>query len=117
MKLYNCTVSIGKGGGNINPHHEVPRIGVTKAEVVVLRSIHGMDAVKDLKETVELNKPDMEIYAELATRYKRSTVEQLFNVRLENLSEGMEENLMEGLEDAPYKPEADIPEFTKKRVA
>lgn len=45
MKLYTCKVRLG---GNVN--FEVPKEeGLTAAEIMVLRAIHGTDALVDLK--------------------------------------------------------------------
>lgn len=48
MRVYNCKVRLA---GNIQ--NEVPRVGVTAAEIMVLRQIHGGDAVIDIKPVRE----------------------------------------------------------------
>ena len=45
MKYYNCRVRL-----NGDLHNETPRMNATAAEVVVLREIHGADAIVALEE-------------------------------------------------------------------
>lgn len=46
MDLANCLVGIGGDRG-----HSVPKYGVTPAEILVLQSLHGDEAVYDIEKT------------------------------------------------------------------
>jgi len=96
MKLYNCRLALGANIGNINPHHEKPMYGIPKAEVVLLRAIHGKDAVIDIVEVGVTDRSDMEIYRALAdefTGYPKYVhlIEQLFNVKLTDLTSDLDD--------------------------
>lgn len=45
MRLYNCTVRLG---GSL--YNEVPKTGVTAAEILLLRILHGNDGVAGIEE-------------------------------------------------------------------
>jgi hypothetical protein len=45
MRLYNCTVRLG---GSL--YNEVPKTGVTAAEILLLRILHGNDGVANIEE-------------------------------------------------------------------
>lgn len=45
MKLYDCKVRLG---GSL--YNEVPKTGLTAAEIHILRHLHGNDAVADITE-------------------------------------------------------------------
>lgn len=130
MKIFNCIVQLGGNHGTINPHHEVPKMGISRAEVILLRKLHGMDAVfnivpvegeftittfeevmeggrKQFKE-VKTTPDDMGVYRYLCEQYVNranpglivSIVEGLFNVRLADLAQGLPD-LEAGLDDVP----------------
>lgn len=92
MKIYNCRIALGANIGTINPHHEVPRTNVPRAEIVLLRAIHGKDAVIDIKETGITHTKDEAIYQQLADMYPKyvKLVESLFNVKLVDLSSDLD---------------------------
>ena len=93
MKLYSCLISLGMNNGGPNPHHEVPRYDVTRAEVIILRSLHGSDAVIDLVhtgDTVE-GMSDMDVYHSLTETYPAKLIERLFGVQLTDLSTGLDD--------------------------
>lgn len=101
MKTYNCLVALGTNTGNVNPHHEVPKFSVTRAEVVILRAIHGKDAVKNLVPVGETlpDVTDMDVYKYLAIFYPVRLIERLFNVVLVDLDSDLDdEGLEEGLD-------------------
>ncbi len=131
MKTYSCRVALGMNIGTINPHHEVTKVNVPRAEIVLLRAIHGKDAVLDLKETGVSSLPDSQIYATLAETYPKyvKMIESLFNVKLLDLSSDLDRmaGLDEGLDeehvsDEPVPRETlhlptknvEIPSFTKQ---
>ena len=96
MRLYNCRVSLGANIGTVNPHHEKPMYGIPKAEVVLLRAIHGRDAVIDIVEVGTTDKSDREIYQALAdefTGYPKYVhlIEQLFSVKLTDLTSDLDD--------------------------
>jgi hypothetical protein len=78
MKLFDCRVRVG---GQIG--HEVPINGVTEAEVNVLRSIHGADAVTgfiEAGEVADLTKG--QIGQMLSEKYGSERVSKALNISL-----------------------------------
>lgn len=105
MKLYNCLIALGMNQGTVNPHHEVPKMAITRAEVVVLRGIHGKEAVKNIEPVGETPEgvSDMDVYRTLAQTYPPRLIESLFGVVLLDLDSDLDgEDLEEGLE--PREP-------------
>ncbi len=102
MRTYNCLVQLGANKGGPNPHHEVPRVNVPRAEIVLLRALHGADAVKDLVAVGETPEEleDMDIYRSMAERYPKhvNLIERLNNVVLEDFSFA-DDDLERGLEE------------------
>lgn len=103
MKTYNCLVSLGSNIGTIDPRHQVPKYNCPRAEIVLLRALHGVDAVSNVKPTgndamiedEDGNKSvatDMEVYRKLAVDYaheqphKVKMIEGLFGIRLTDLT-------------------------------
>ena len=111
MRTYNCLVQLGANKGGPNPHHEVPRFNVPRAEIVLLRSIHGADAVTQLKPVGETdeNIEDMDIYRAMAESYPKhiNLIERLNNIILEDLN-FMVDDLERGLDDDLDKPEPEV---------
>lgn len=100
MRLLDCQVRLG---GNIN--HVVPRYNVTDHEVIMLRDIHGNDAVVGIKLTKgEADRTDMEECVRLASIYGQEKVESLFRVKLDLdtvVVESPEEQTVEVVAGAP----------------
>lgn len=79
MQVYRCKVRLA---GNVQ--NEVPKIEVTAAEIIVLRHLHGEDAVVDIKPTTMDKRSHEEERDRLSRLYTAVTkdgvpvVEQLF---------------------------------------
>ncbi len=118
MKTYNCTVQLGANMGGPNPHHEVPRFRVPRGEVMLLRAIHGSDAVTSIVHIGETVKPDMDVYKDMAEFYPKyvGLIEKLFGVSLA-IAGNDATQLDAGLDDDPDAGEgvthvSDMPEPT-----
>lgn len=68
MQIYDCTIRLG---GSL--HNEVTKQGVTAAEVILLRAIHGDDTVRHIKARGSIDVTDAEERARLATFYSNGT--------------------------------------------
>jgi len=93
IEVFDCNVRLG---GNIL--HSVPRKGVTQREVNLLRTIHGSDAIIDLKavDIVELTQPQLEeLHMQLAREYGRAKVERAFGIILDRFDEWLASKLDE----------------------
>jgi hypothetical protein len=88
MKLLNCTVRLG---GNLL--HSVPKERVSEREIMLLKHIHGSDAIVDLKHVGDIEVPVKDEYRRLARFYGLKNVEECFDVKLENFAEWLEEQL------------------------
>lgn len=88
MKLLNCTVRLG---GDLL--HAVPKERISEREVMLLRHIHGSDAVVDLKQVGEIEIAAMDEYHRLARFYGVKKVEECFDVKLFNFQEWLENQL------------------------
>lgn len=126
MKRYSCLVALAMNNGNINPHHEVPKSNVSRAEIVLLRALHGKDAVFNIvplageymltrtdenDREVKYVASDMEVYQHLYATYPtgnsveenrkiKGLIERLFNIKLDDDLGADLDDLEEGL-DAP----------------
>lgn len=79
MKLYNCQVRLS---GNIN--HTVPRFACTEHEILVLRNLHGNDAIVNIKQVGDdTERSESSEYRRLATAYGQDKIENLFMVKLD----------------------------------
>lgn len=68
MQECNCTV---RHGGSLL--HTIPMTGVTPAEILILRRIHGEDAVVDIRP-IRMAKTRQEVeWARLAEKYDRAS--------------------------------------------
>lgn len=81
MKIYNCRVRLA---GLV--HHEVPKFGITEKEVIVLRTVHGTDAVNGIKNAGEAKRTDEVEYQRLADFYGAELVQNIFKISLGDLS-------------------------------
>lgn len=88
MKLLNCTVRLG---GDLL--HAVPKERISEREVMLLRHIHGSDAVVDLKQVGDIEIAAMDEYHRLARFYGVKKVEECFDVKLFNFQEWLENQL------------------------
>lgn len=106
MKTYDCRISLGKNIAATDPQHQVNKKNITRAEVVLLRSIHGADAVQEVKHVGINNAPDAQIYAELAEQYPKypQMIEKLFGVQLQDFSAGLDASLEVGLDESDDAP-------------
>lgn len=68
MKLYSCKVNLA--GSLLNQVHKV---NVTPAEIVLLRAVHGNDAISDIKHVANVNRSDRAERARLAGIYTMTT--------------------------------------------
>lgn len=73
MQRCNVTVRLAGDVGNT-----VPKTNVTVAEIVVLRSVHGDDAVVDIKPTHNCKTPHREERDRLCIIYGRPRVDKIF---------------------------------------
>jgi hypothetical protein len=64
MKAYDCKLRLA---GSVT--NEVPKMGVSAAEIEVLREIHGNDAVVDIKEIGDLKRDSAAERAHLKRLY------------------------------------------------
>lgn len=78
MKMFKCSVRLG---GNVN--HIVPKNGVSDLEIIVLRSLHGNDAVVDIKSVGESDVSKRDELQRLSNSYGKETIEELFRVKLD----------------------------------
>jgi hypothetical protein len=69
-KTYYCVVRVG---GSL--YNEVEKHGITAAEIIMLQSIHGEDAVRHIKEIGESDENDMSIRDRMANFYGTGHVE------------------------------------------
>lgn len=67
MRLFSCKVRLG---GSL--YNEVVKSEVTIPEIIVLRAIHGADAVADIKETGEAKRTDSDERDRLAVEYGKA---------------------------------------------
>lgn len=75
MRVYDCVVRLA---GELN--NEVPKVGVTAAEVYILRSIHGSDAVVRI-EPRGMDRRDHKTERDrLAQRYGEARLVELFGM-------------------------------------
>lgn len=88
MKVYDAQVRLA---GNML--QTVPRYRITEREIRLLRTIHGGDAVTDIKEVGDTDASEESILNELAGRYSKKRVEQVFNVSLDNFEQWLDEQL------------------------
>jgi aminoglycoside phosphotransferase (APT) family kinase protein len=88
MKVYDAQVRLA---GNML--QTVPRYRITEREIRLLRTIHGADAVTDIKEVGDTDASEESILNELAGRYSKKRVEQIFNVSLDNFEQWLDEQL------------------------
>lgn len=66
MQVANAMLSLAGDHGN-----QVPKYGITVAEIVVLRHVHGGDAVKDIEPTGDVERSDFEERDRLAGMFAR----------------------------------------------
>ena len=69
MKIYDCKVRLS--GSLLN---EVPRRHVPAGEIMMLRGIHGDDAVIDIVESGENDQTKAELWERINSRYGRAKV-------------------------------------------
>lgn len=81
MKVYNCRVRLA---GLV--HHEVPKYAITEKEVIVLRKVHGADAVNGIKNAGEVKRTNDQEYQRLADFYGAQLVQEIFHISLDNFS-------------------------------
>lgn len=75
MQNYNCSVNVG---GSVQTR--VPKFSISAAEIIVLRQIHGHDAVIKIKPTTTDNGPHSKIRAHIESVYGAKRVTQIFGV-------------------------------------
>ena len=73
MQLYSCHV---RPGGLVT--HEVPKYDVSPAEIQLLRSMHGADAVLYITPTTEIKTSPRAVKEDLVMRYKKPAVDAAF---------------------------------------
>lgn len=67
MHLYNCKVRL-----NGSLYNEIPKSGVTAAEIIVLRVMHGDDAVVDIVHAGEKKLSSVQVRGELSLMYGKA---------------------------------------------
>lgn len=78
MRLFNCQVRLA---GNVG--HAVPKQGVSEHEVIILRHLHGNDAVIDLKSAGESKASKRAELERLAGIYGVDVVETVYKTVLD----------------------------------
>jgi hypothetical protein len=79
MRLFDCQVRLA---GDLN--HVVPRYAVTEQEILMLRNLHGNDAVVRIKQVGDAkDRTEAEELQRLALLYSQDRVEKLFMVKLD----------------------------------
>lgn len=81
MKLYDCRVRLA---GLV--HHEVPKFAATEKEIVLLRGLHGADAVVGIKSVGDATRTDDSEHQRLASIYGAELVENIFKITLQDLT-------------------------------
>lgn len=111
MQLYDCTIRLG--GSVLN---EVPKTGVTAPEIMVLRALHGGDAVVKITKAGSDKRRHQDERQRLYTTYANPEINNAETVAqkmtmLRNLFGHDTIDLPTKLPDeAPAKPEDDSPE-------
>lgn len=77
MRLYKAVVKI-KSPGSVAYTHELPKEGLTAAEIMILRSIHGADGVTNLVSTVMDRRAHREELDRLVDVYGAAAVHRVF---------------------------------------
>jgi hypothetical protein len=117
MRLYDCTVRLN--GSLLNC---VRKSGVTAAEIVVLRHVHGQsenanDPITDITPSGHIDRSDREERARLMVRYRMGEVSgpvlipQLLGVAgvpLPQALEGIEEPVAAPVEESPAEEPAPV---------
>lgn len=85
LKVYDCQV---RPGGHIM--HSLPLLGANERELKVLRTIHGNDCVVSLTHVDTKEFDELELFMELAHKYGRPRIEQIFKVSLDNFDGWLE---------------------------
>jgi len=88
MKLLDCTLRLGEG-----VTHSVPKHKITELELMLLKHIHGDDAIADLKQVGEIHLDNNAEYRKLARYYSVKNVETCFDIKLDNFSDWLEDQL------------------------
>lgn len=147
MKRFDCLVSLGANMGNINPHHEIPKKGISRAEIILLRVIHGKEQVfnivplpgeytlprlTDDGKEVQVEVTDMEVYQYLALNYpgREKMIEETFGIKLTDVAEGLDDleddlggerltpRAANAIDDDPgLQPPAVVPQTTRVPIA
>lgn len=78
VNAYNCVV---RPSGQIT--HEVPKLGVCAKEIVLLRMIHGADAIHKIEHVGQFEEYNQDgVLLNLANTYGKQLVEKVFNTVL-----------------------------------
>lgn len=99
MKLYSGKIRLA---GNLL--NEVPRIGLTAPEIIILRHIHGADAVVNIQETGSDKRPHGEERDRLAQAYNPKVVFDLFGLEHRELPIELPRAEVAGAEDDEIQP-------------
>lgn len=81
MKVYNCRVRLAG-----LTHHEVPKFGVTEKEIIILRTVHGSDAVVGIRNAGEVTRTDTVEHRRLADFYGAELIQKTFGISLSDFS-------------------------------
>lgn len=92
MKLYSCRVNVM---GDV-VQHTVPKERITEKELMLLRRIHGNEAIHGLRELGESPVDEMEELHRLAMVYGRERVEEAFRLSLDDYDQWLALKLSEG---------------------
>lgn len=99
MKLHTCKVRLQ---GEVKD--EVLKINATAAEIRVLQSIHGDDAVLDIKPTGEADRSEAEERKRLMAIYGQRTVEEMFGVKVATVTGELPDEMLAPVEDEDPAP-------------
>lgn len=75
MQIFNCLVWLNGNGIRTT---QVPKNGISAAEVMVLRKLHGFDAVVDIELIDDKKRNIAEERTRLARTYGKKLIDQLF---------------------------------------
>jgi hypothetical protein len=79
MRLFDCIVQHGAGTQGFNGH-QIPKKGITEKELILLRDIHGPEAIAQVKEVGKRDADEQEEMYRLARDYS-STADPMSGVK------------------------------------
>ena len=123
VQLFNCELRLGA-----DQMHTVPKFGVTKAEIRIMRDIHGDTSVVKVEEAGQKEVNEMEELYALASQYSTvldrragiRRVERLFGITLDGFQEWSDRQFdlqEERRRDSQAQAQAKAVRFNQARAA